>query len=504
MRDASISFVCLILFAQFCIIDCQMSPLLEKLKKIFEDGDGKDLSQIRKDLINLLDSEKIDGMPVPLDLAKALVNTVDLKDFLGNKGVDFVAIATAALTGGNIVEAVIKAIKFDILQRSMDIPAFFLQTNITEMVRKAGIRPDLLEAFLINVDFKEFVGAIQLAKVLELYSPTNNASDKLQELLKLVDAKEVIASINWKGLQHNQNMLNYLDLLPLPANVDGRLMKAVIQSINLEIVAKKSVDVDGVIRDVLQNNSSIASAIIQNLNITIIISSLNTTLLLGQPNITEILESNNIDPRLVKVLRHVDMEMFFESANLGEIIIVYYKGDNTTRNTRLRQVLDKIDNEGLRKSVKWNDLKDDRDFQGLVRKYVPTQYVQVVLTSDLEQLVAITNLKALAIEMLTAPTTLDVYLSIILSKYLMSERVLKALDLGAVIQSYLNTTTQMYLSQSCQDQLVEMAFPLPSFDNINLNGLEGLKAIQHPLIQRKYKITPFTDDRKMPACTLKL
>jgi len=492
------------LFAQFCIIDCQMSPLLEKLKKIFEDGDGKDLSQIRKDLINLLDSEKIDGMPVPLDLAKALVNTVDLKDFLGNKGVDFVAIATAALTGGNIVEAVIKAIKFDILQRSMDIPAFFRQTNITEMVRKAGIRPDLLEAFLINVDFKEFVGAIQLAKVLELYSPTNNASDKLQELLKLVDAKEVIASINWKGLQHNQNMLNYLDLLPLPANVDGRLMKAVIQSINLEIVAKKSVDVDGVIRDVLQNNSSIASAITQNLNITIIISSLNTTLLLGQPNITEILESNNIDPRLVKVLRHVDMEMFSESANLGEIIIVYYKGDNTTRNTRLRQVLDKIDNEGLRKSVKWNDLKDDRDFQGLVRKYVPTQYVQVVLTSDLEQLVAVTNLKALAIEMLTAPTTLDVYLSIILSKYLMSERVLKALDLGAVIQSYLNTTTQMYLSQSCQDQLVEMAFPLPSFDNINLNGLEGLKAIQHPLIQRKYKITPFTDDRKMPACTLKL
>ena len=477
--NSSILIVCLILCGQFYVIDCQSSKFLEKLYKIFNDGDAKNLTTLRKDLVDLLDSEKIDGIPIPVDFAKALINTIDLKDFLPN-GVDFLAIASAAAAGGNVAETAIKTTKFDVLQRSWDIPAMFRQPNVTEMIRNAGMSPKLLEAFLVNVDFKEFVDAVQLAKVLELYSPANNVSDsqKSKSLIKLINTKKLVASINWKGLQNDQNLLNYLDSLPQPATVDGRLLKAVIQNLDLENVMMNGVDLDNVIGDVLFGNSTF-DAITENLNYTILLSSLNIATLLSQKNITEILKDNNIDPRLVKVLRHVDMEMFTDSANLGEIYKAYYTGDNTTRKMRFRLAAEKMNSEGIQKSVQWKELQDDQNFKGLVQKYVPVQYRQIVFTTDLEKLVSRINVKGLIMETLTSPNTPDY------AKYFMSVEVLQVLDLGTIVQSYLNTTTKMDLSQQCQDQLIQMAFPLPSFNNINLNGLSGLKAIQHPLIQCK-------------------
>ena len=273
------------------------------------------------------------------------------------QGVDFNKLGSV-LNADDKVSAVIDSIKFDVLQTSLNLTEFFKQPNVTDVISAAGIPPDMLQVFLMNIDFKSFIEAVQVSKVVELYSPDNNATmtEKAKSLANLINGKKLVNSINWKRLQNDEKFIKMLDNDFTGNTTDPKLIKAVILSIDLHKLMTKSFDFDKFLEGVA-TNSSLTDAVVKSIDFNEAFSIFDVKKFLAQPNITQTLQDNKINPNLIKILIHANMSKLAVSANIGGIVTAYATGDNNTRPARILEAVNKMDNKGIADSVEWNKLK---------------------------------------------------------------------------------------------------------------------------------------------------
>ena len=474
-------------------IDAQLPPdLLIKLAGLIN---AKDIPTLRSGLIEVIESESFEGIPINPYIAKAFVNTTDVMQFMG-LAFSFQDVFDAVGQKKDPMEAFIGSLNFDVLERITDIPAFFSHPNVSRVINGIGIPADLLEAVLVNINMSKFFGAVKLVEAYRLFKPNNTLTqaEKVKAFVKIANFTDIVNSVHWSSLLKNTHVLKYLEMATVPGNATG-LAIAVIKSIDLDNVARNGVDFEGLIAD-YKNGSSQPSAIIsKRLDFNVLLASLNVTKFMAQDNIEQILKQYNIDPRMVNLLTHVEMKKFVKASQMGHLIKIYMamspssnSSANVTTTTpspeqqqQILQVLNRINNAALIESVEWSALKQDKAFVSLVEEYVPS-YADVVTSMDLQKLARGMDFKGLLKDMIQQPNNFEFDFQT-MQKYADLSQVMSGVDLGLLIQTYLKANTTLSLSKKCQAAFVDMTFPLPVLTPETMAGLNALNALNHPLLQ---------------------
>ena len=461
----------------------QIDPeILNKLAKVLN---SKTIEELRSGLIDLLDDEKLDGLPIDPAFAKAFVRTTDLMIFMRD-GFDLTKVITTAMSGGDTMKVIIETMNFGVLQKTMNISEFLKQPNITRLIQETGLKPELIEAAFLNVDMAEFFGSIQLGEVYKLYGPLMSQnmtrSEQALALVKLIDTGRMAGSIRWNNLKSNKHVLEVLETVPGLSGDQQELMFAALPSLDLDRLMTKGVNIGNVIELYLSGNETLPVAILQNADVDVALGSLNVTTFLQYPNVTNILDNNGIDSRFVQLLKHVDMKAFIPASNLGEIIQIYIETSNeTARIPQLKTAVAKIDAQTMTQSVKWVALQQDPAFESLLNDYVP-QYSKSIMKLNLAKLTQDVDVKGLLMEVIASGGKFSV---MSLTKYVKIDDFLKTMDLGQFIQDFLNASTTMTLSRKCQDAFLDMTFPTPNLTAENMVGLKALDTLNHPILQRE-------------------
>ncbi|XP_066920656.1 nose resistant to fluoxetine protein 6-like [Clytia hemisphaerica] len=482
MMKSIIFALCIVLFIIPESHGQQIDPeLLNKLAQVLN---AKTLEELRSGLVGLLDDEKLDGLPINDAFSKAFVRTTDLMIFLRD-GFDMTKVITTAMSGGDTMKVLIETMNFDVVQRSLNITEFFKQPNVTRLIQESGVQPELLEVALLNVNMSGFFGSIKLGEVYKLYGPLMSqnlsSSEQALALVKLIDTQKMAGSIHWNNLKSNKHILETLKTAPGLTADQKELVFAALPSLDLDRLMTNGVNIGKVIELYLTGNETLPVAILQNADVDVALGALNVTTFLQYPNVTNILDNNDIDPRFVQLLKHVDdMKAFAQSSNLGEIIRIYIDTRNeTTRIPQLKTAIAKIDTTTMVQSVRWSALQQDPAFESLLNDYVP-QYAKTIMKLDLNKLTQDVDIKGLMAEVLESEGKFSI-MSLI--KYVKIDDFLKTLDIGQLVQDFLNASTAMVLSRKCQDAFLDMTFPTPNLTAENMAGLRALDTLNHPILQ---------------------